>query len=62
MLNQSFASLGLPTDLVDALAEAGIDTPSPSRPPPSPTPSPGATCWAAPAPAPARRWRSACRC
>ena len=29
MLNHSFASLGLPTELVDALVEAGIDTPFP---------------------------------
>ena len=57
----TFASLGVPADLVDVLTAAGITSPSPSRPPPSPTPSPAATSAARPRPARARPSPSASR-
>jgi hypothetical protein len=56
----TFAELGVPGPLVDALAATGITTPfrSPSRSPPYPTRSPAVTSSARVAPDPARRSRS----
>ncbi len=58
----TFASLGVPADLVDTLStRAASIRPSPSRPPPSPTPSPAATSAAGPPRARARPSPSASR-
>ncbi len=57
----SFAELGLPAKVVEALAKIKITHPTPCRPRSSPTVSPATTCSAGRRPARARRSRSGCR-